>query len=124
MTADDVASCWIVGGHIPPLQAGNEQDAKTAAQPAAGRVAANHMVKQTKLGPISRGVAAILSLVWGCAGILGLVVAYAFGRWVLVLAALFALWYASLWAHVVAGARLVAWNDIARPWRRHSPKGS
>ena len=76
------------------------------------------MTTRTKLGHINRGVAAILSLVWACAGILGLVAAYVYGRWVLVVAALVALWYAALWAHVVARARLLAWSDIARPWRR------
>lgn len=41
----------------------------------------------------------------------------AYGRWVLALAALFALWYAALWAHVVARARLLTWKEIAVPWR-------
>ena len=59
-----------------------------------------------KLGHINRAVAAILSLVWGCAGIAGLVAAYAYGRWVLALAALFALWYAAHWAHDVDRARV------------------
>jgi hypothetical protein len=72
---------------------------------------------QTKLGHINRVVAAILSLVCACAGILGLVVAYIYGRWALVLAALVALWYAAVWAYVVARARLLAWSDIAKPWR-------
>jgi hypothetical protein len=70
-----------------------------------------------KLGHINRAVAAILSLVWACAGIAGLVAAYAYGRWVLALAALFALWYAALWAHVVARGRLLTWREIAVPWR-------
>ena len=60
-----------------------------------------------KLGHINRAVAAILALLWACAGIVGLVAAYAYGRWVLGLAALFSLWYAVLWAHVVARARLL-----------------
>jgi hypothetical protein len=70
-----------------------------------------------KLGQINRAVAAILALVWACAGIAALVAAYASGRWVLALAALVALWYATAWARVVARARLLTWNEIATPWR-------
>ena len=73
---------------------------------------------RVKLCQVNRAVAALLSLVWACAGIVGLVAAYAHGRWVLGLAALFALWYAVLWAHVVARARLLTWKEIAVPWRR------
>ena len=72
---------------------------------------------RAKLGHISRAVAAILSLVWALVGIAGLAAAYAYGRWVLALAALFALWYAALWAHVAARARLLTWREIAVPWR-------
>ena len=38
---------------------------------------------RVKLGQVNRAVAALLSLVWACAGIVGLVAAYAHGRWVL-----------------------------------------
>ena len=72
---------------------------------------------KTKLGHIHRAVAAILSLVWACAGLAGLVAAYVYGRWALALAALFALWYAAVWAYVVARARLLTWREIAMPWR-------
>jgi hypothetical protein len=70
-----------------------------------------------RLGHINRTAAAILSFVWAGAGIAGLVAAYAYGRWVLALAAIFALWYAALWARVVARARLLTWKEIAVPWR-------
>ena len=70
-----------------------------------------------KLGHINRAVAGILSVVWAFAGIIGLVIAYAHGRWVLALAAFFALWYAALWAHVAARARLLTWREMAMPWR-------
>ena len=70
-----------------------------------------------KLGRINRAVAAIFALLWACAGIAGLVAAYAHGRWALALPALFALWYAALWAHVVVRARLLTWKEIAVPWR-------
>ena len=70
-----------------------------------------------KLGHINSSVAAILALVWACAGIVGLVAAYAYGRWILALAALFALWYAVLWARVAARARVLTWKKIAVPWR-------
>jgi uncharacterized membrane protein len=72
---------------------------------------------RTKLGHINRFVAVILALVWACAGVAGLVVAYVSGRWVVALVALFALWYALLWVRVVAHARLLAWSDVAAPWR-------
>jgi hypothetical protein len=72
---------------------------------------------RSKRGHIDRAVAAILSLVWACAGIAGAVAAYTTGRWVLAIAALFALWYAALWAQVVARARLLTWTQIAVPWR-------
>jgi hypothetical protein len=72
---------------------------------------------QTKLGHINRAAAAILALVWACAGIAGLVAAYVYGRWVVALPALFAFWYAVLWARVVAGARLLSWSEVATPWR-------
>jgi len=69
-----------------------------------------------KLGSINRAVAAMLALIWACAGIAGLVAAYAYGRWLLALAALFALSYAALWTRVVARARLLTWKEIAAPW--------
>jgi hypothetical protein len=52
---------------------------------------------RTKLGSINRLVAVILALLWGAAGVAGLVVAYVFGHWVAAAAALFAFWYALLW---------------------------
>jgi hypothetical protein len=70
-----------------------------------------------RLGRLNRTVAAVLALVWGLAGTAGLVAAYVYGRWVLGLAALFALCYAVLWVRVVARARLLDWSQIARPWR-------
>jgi hypothetical protein len=59
----------------------------------------------------------MLSLVWACAGVTGLVAASVYRRWLLVVPALFALWYAVLWARVVARARLLSWREIAVPWR-------
>jgi hypothetical protein len=79
---------------------------------------------RAKLGHINRAVAAMLSLVWACAGVVGLVAAYARGRWVLGLAALFALTYATIWAHVVARARLLTWKEIAVPWRGRSERSN
>jgi uncharacterized protein with GYD domain len=72
---------------------------------------------RTKLGSINRLVAVILALVWGAAGVAGLVVAYVFGHWVAAVAALFAFWYALLWVWVVVHARLLTWGEIATPWR-------
>ena len=36
---------------------------------------------RAKLGPINRAVAAILSLIWACAGMAGLAAAYTSGHW-------------------------------------------
>jgi len=71
----------------------------------------------TKLGSINRLVAVILALVWACAGVAGLVVAYVYGAWMAAVAAVFALWYAALWVRVVVQARLLAWSEVATPWR-------
>ena len=79
---------------------------------------------RAKLGHINRAVAAMLSLVWACAGVVGLVAAYARCRWALGLAALFALTYAAIWAHVVARARLLTWKEIAVPWRGRSERSN
>ena len=70
-----------------------------------------------KLGRVSRLVAVILSLIWACVGVSGLVVAFTLGRWVLVAAAIFALWFSVLWARVVCLARLLTWKEVLTPWR-------
>jgi hypothetical protein len=72
---------------------------------------------RTKLGSINRFVAVILALVWCCAGVAGLIAAYVYGAWMGAVAAIFALWYAALWVRVVVQARLLAWSEIASPWR-------
>ena len=72
---------------------------------------------RTKLGSINRLVAVILALVWACAGVPGLVAAYVYGAWMAAVAAIFALWYAALWVRVVVQARLLAWSEVATPWR-------
>jgi hypothetical protein len=72
---------------------------------------------RTKLGSINRLVAVILALVWGAAGVAGLVIAYVFGHWVAAVAAIFAFWYALLWVWVVVHAGLLMWGEIATPWR-------
>ena len=75
------------------------------------------MRKSAKLGSINRFVAVLLALVWGCAGIAGLTVAFAHGIWVAAVPAVFAFWYAVLWARVGIQARLLNWNQFATPWR-------
>jgi hypothetical protein len=72
---------------------------------------------RTKLGSINRLVAVILALVWGAAGVAGLIIAYVFDHWVAAAAAIFAFWYALLWVWVVVHARLLTWGEIATPWR-------
>ena len=75
------------------------------------------MSMRGKLGQVNRAVAAILALAWACTGIAAMVAAFASGRWVLALVALFAVWYATLWARVFVRARLLTWKEIATPWR-------
>jgi hypothetical protein len=43
--------------------------------------------------------------------------AYVYGRWVMAIAALLALFYALLWIRVAVKARLLTWSEIAAPWR-------
>lgn len=75
------------------------------------------MPKPAKLGFISRFVALSLALVWACAGVAGLALAFTRGLWVAAVAAVFALWYAALWARVGIQARLLTWSEFATPWR-------
>ncbi len=75
------------------------------------------MPNPPKLSAINRSVAGILALAWACAGVAGLTVAFAYGVWVVVVAAIFALWYAVLWARVGIRARLLTWREFATPWR-------
>ena len=75
------------------------------------------MLKPAKLGFISRFVALSLALLWACAGVAGLTLAFTRGVWVAALAAVFALWYAALWVRVGIQARLLTWSELARPWR-------
>jgi hypothetical protein len=75
------------------------------------------MANAAKLGSINRVVAAILALVWTCAGLVGLTVALTQGVWVAAIAGIFALWYAMLWARVGIQARLLRWSEFATPWR-------
>jgi hypothetical protein len=75
------------------------------------------MPNPPKLSSINRFVAGILALVWACAGVAGLTVAFAYGAWLAGVAAIFALWYAVLWARVGIQARLLTWSEFATPWR-------
>ncbi len=75
------------------------------------------MANAAKFGSINRLVAAILALVWACAGVAGLTVAFSQGLWVAGIAGVFALWYAILWARVSIQARLLTWSEFATPWR-------
>jgi len=73
--------------------------------------------KRGHINLVDRTVAAILALVWACAGVAGLVAAYVYGRWLVGIAAVLALCYAVLWVRVLVRARLLNWSEIARPWR-------
>jgi len=46
-----------------------------------------------------------------------MVVGLMYGRWLLGVIAVFALWYAILWFRVAARSRLLTWSELARPWR-------
>lgn len=73
------------------------------------------MRKSAKLGchqPIHRDDSRV---VWACAGIAGLTVAFAHGIWVAAVAAVFA--FLVLRARVGIQARLLNWNQFATPWR-------
>jgi hypothetical protein len=70
-----------------------------------------------KVSGIDRFVAVALALIWGSAGLGGLVVAYCYGRWGLVVLACFAFWYAVVWARVAARARVLTWREFLAPWR-------
>jgi hypothetical protein len=72
---------------------------------------------RVSLSRVSRVAAVLLALVWTLAGAAGLVAAYFYGRWLIAAVALFALWYAVLWAWVAARGRLLSWSDVATPWR-------
>ena len=75
------------------------------------------MANSAKLGSVNRFAALILALVWAGAGIAGLAVAFAYGVWIAGVAAVFALWYAVLWARIAIQARLLTWSEFATPWR-------
>ena len=75
------------------------------------------MANSAKLGSVNRFVALTLALVWAGAGVVGLTVAFAHGVWVAAVGAVFALWYAVLWARVGIQARLLTWSEFATPWR-------
>lgn len=75
------------------------------------------MANAAKFGSINRVVAAILALVWACAGVAGLTVVFSQGLWVAAVGGVFALWYAILWARVGIQARLLTWSEFATPWR-------
>ena len=74
-------------------------------------------VRRRRLGSIDRGVAAVLAAVWAVAGLAGLVAAYVYVAWPIVVAAVFALWYAVLWGRVAVESRLLTWKEFGTPWR-------
>jgi hypothetical protein len=72
---------------------------------------------QRSVTGINRIVALVLALVWLGAGTAALVVGLLYGRWLLAVIAVFALWYGILWFRVVARSRLLTWSELAAPWR-------
>lgn len=59
----------------------------------------------------------MLAVAWAVAGLAGLIAAYEYVAWPIVVAAVFALWYAVLWSRVAVQARLLTWKDFVAPWR-------
>lgn len=76
------------------------------------------MVNRNKVRGINRVVALFLATIWFCAGAAGVVLGYIYSRWLLISIGVFALWYALLWARVVARSQLLTWRELAVPWRR------
>ena len=62
-------------------------------------------------------LALLLAIVWLCAGIAALVIAFQDRRVLLGFLGLFAIVYAMLWFRVFARARLVRLSELALPWR-------
>ena len=74
------------------------------------------MANRGTLGGVNRAVAVVLAFVWLSAGIAGIVLGVAHGRWVLVAVAVLAISYAGLWFRVVARSRLLTWRELVAPW--------
>ena len=72
---------------------------------------------KSKVTGINRFIALLLAIVWLCAGIAGMFLAFVHGHLLLAFLALFALVYAMLWLRVFARARLVRLSELALPWR-------
>jgi hypothetical protein len=72
---------------------------------------------QRSVTGVNRIVALALALVWLSAGTAALVVGLLYGRWLLTVIAVFALWYAILWFRVAARSHLLTWSELAAPWR-------
>ena len=66
---------------------------------------------------VNRFIALLLAIVWLCAGMTLLVIAFVDRRALLALLGLIAIIYAMLWLRVFARARLVRFSELALPWR-------
>jgi hypothetical protein len=75
------------------------------------------MAIQRKVAGVNRIVALVLAFVWFGAGMVGMVVGFLYGRWLLAVIGFFALSYSFLWFRVVAHSRLLTWSELAAPWR-------
>ena len=84
--------------------------------PVASTVRLRTSVK-SKVTGINRFIALLLAIVWLCAGIAGMFLAFVHGHFLLAFLALFALVYAMLWLRVFARARLVRLSELALPRR-------
>ena len=79
-------------------------------------------MSQRSVVGMNRFVALALACTWLAGGAGGIVVAVRNGPPWLALPSLFALVYGLLWLRVVAQSRLLAWSDVAMPWRSREPR--
>lgn len=75
------------------------------------------MAIRGKLSSVNRAIALALAVVWLGAGVVGIVLGLIHGQLLVVVLALFAIFYAVLWFRVVARSRLLTWRELVVPWR-------
>jgi hypothetical protein len=79
-------------------------------------------VQQWRLGKLSilnRAIALALAVIWMGAGAVGIALGLIHGQGLIVVLALFAIWYAVLWFRVGAWSRLLTWRELFAPRRDH-----
>ena len=69
------------------------------------------------LSGVNRAVAFALAIVWLGGGTAALVVGLGHAQVVMVIVAMGAIVYGSLWLRVAARSRLLTWRELIAPWR-------